>query len=71
MKKYMINLSNDKPQEAKREEKTIFAEGSSQIPETDVINNIKKSMTYEEQVVVPILQLLEESKAEVEEEVGR
>ncbi|KAL2644893.1 hypothetical protein R1flu_012480 [Riccia fluitans] len=71
MRKDTIDLSDDKLQEAKREEETIFTEGTSQIPETDVIDNFKKSMTYGEQVVVPILRLLEERRAEVEEEVGR
>ncbi|KAL2624138.1 hypothetical protein R1flu_008383 [Riccia fluitans] len=69
MKNDMIDLSDDEPQEVKREE-TILAKGTSQIPEIDIIDNFKKSMTYGEQMVVPILQLLEESRAKVEE-VGR
>ncbi|KAL2654160.1 hypothetical protein R1flu_022288 [Riccia fluitans] len=54
-KKGMIDLSDEEPQEAKREEETVYAEGTLQAPETDDINNFKKSMAYGEQVVVPIL----------------
>ncbi|KAL2651035.1 hypothetical protein R1flu_019163 [Riccia fluitans] len=52
--KDMIDLSNDDPQEAKREEETVFAERTLQIPKSDMIDNFMKSMTYGEQVVVPI-----------------
>ncbi|KAL2651488.1 hypothetical protein R1flu_019616 [Riccia fluitans] len=71
MKKETIDLSDEEAQEAKREEETNFAKGTSQALETDIIDNFRKSMTYGEEVVVPILQLLEESRAKVEEEVGR
>ncbi|KAL2635268.1 hypothetical protein R1flu_006747 [Riccia fluitans] len=70
-KKDTIDLSNDKSHEAEKEEETIFTEGTLQAPEIDDIENFKKSMNYGKQVVIPILRLLEESKAEVEEEVGR
>ncbi|KAL2609972.1 hypothetical protein R1flu_028545 [Riccia fluitans] len=70
-KKEMHDLSDEEPQEAKREEETIFAKGTLQAPKTDVIDNFRKSMTYGEEIVISILRLLEESKAEVEDEVGR
>ncbi|KAL2631496.1 hypothetical protein R1flu_016182 [Riccia fluitans] len=70
-KKDTIDLSDDELQEAKREEETVLAEGTSQAPETEVIENFRKSMVYDEQVMVHILRLLEESRAEVEEEVER
>ncbi|KAL2644716.1 hypothetical protein R1flu_012303 [Riccia fluitans] len=69
MTKETIDLSHREVQEAKREEETNYA--TSQPPETDVIDNVKKSLAYGEEVVVPILLLLEESRAEVEKEVGR
>ncbi|KAL2633881.1 hypothetical protein R1flu_005360 [Riccia fluitans] len=53
-KKGMIDLSDEEPQEAKKEEKTIFAEGTLQALETNIIDNFRKSMTYGEEVVVPI-----------------
>ncbi|KAL2649248.1 hypothetical protein R1flu_017376 [Riccia fluitans] len=70
-KKETIHLSEGEVQEVKREEETNYAEGTSQVPETDVVDNYRKSMAYGEEVVVPILRLFEESRAEVEEEVGR
>ncbi|KAL2645230.1 hypothetical protein R1flu_012817 [Riccia fluitans] len=70
-KKETIDLSDEEPQEAKREEETNFAEGTSQAPTIDDIDNFRKSMTYGEEVVVPILRFLGESRAEVEEEVKR
>ncbi|KAL2649960.1 hypothetical protein R1flu_018088 [Riccia fluitans] len=69
MKPYdMIDLSNDEPQEAKREEETILAEDTSQVPEADVIEKFRMSMVHGEQVVTPHLRILEESRAQVEEE---
>ncbi|KAL2633488.1 hypothetical protein R1flu_004967 [Riccia fluitans] len=59
-KKDTIDLSNEEPQEANYlcQEKTIFAKDTLQAPETDNIDNFKKSMTYGEQVMVPILRPL-------------
>ncbi|KAL2633948.1 hypothetical protein R1flu_005427 [Riccia fluitans] len=57
-----IELSDDEPQEAKREEETVLTEGTSQVLETNMIENFRKSMVYGEQVVVPILRFLEETK---------
>ncbi|KAL2624415.1 hypothetical protein R1flu_008660 [Riccia fluitans] len=47
----MIDLSDDKPEEAKREEETILAEDSLQVPEVDVIEKFslfRLSMVYGE-----------------------
>ncbi|KAL2614246.1 hypothetical protein R1flu_025938 [Riccia fluitans] len=50
-----IDLSDDEPQEAKREEETILAEVTSHVPKADVIEKFRMSMVYGEQVVIPIL----------------
>ncbi|KAL2642963.1 hypothetical protein R1flu_010550 [Riccia fluitans] len=71
LRKDTIDLSDDEPQEVKKEEETVLAEGTSQVPEADVIENFKKSMVYGKQVVVPILRFLKKSRAKVEEEVER
>ncbi|KAL2608708.1 hypothetical protein R1flu_027281 [Riccia fluitans] len=65
-----IELSDNKPQEAKRKEGTILAEDTSPIPKADEIEKFRMSMVYGAQVVTPILQILEESRTLVEEEVG-
>ncbi|KAL2652432.1 hypothetical protein R1flu_020560 [Riccia fluitans] len=54
-KKDTIDLSDKERQQMKREDKIVFAEGTLQVPETNVIENFKKSMTYSEQVVIHIL----------------
>ncbi|KAL2649557.1 hypothetical protein R1flu_017685 [Riccia fluitans] len=63
-----IKLSDEELQEAKREEETILAEDTSQVPEVDMIEKFRMSMVYGEQVVVSILRILEESRAQVDEE---
>ncbi|KAL2623788.1 hypothetical protein R1flu_008033 [Riccia fluitans] len=64
-----IDLS-DESQEAKKEEEIILAEDTLQAPEVDAIEKFQLSMIYDEQVVTPIIRILEESKTQVEEEVG-
>ncbi|KAL2612113.1 hypothetical protein R1flu_023805 [Riccia fluitans] len=66
----IVDLSDDELQEAKREEETILAEDTLQVPKADVIEKFMMSMAYGKQVVVPILQILEESRAQVEKETG-
>ncbi|KAL2629275.1 hypothetical protein R1flu_013961 [Riccia fluitans] len=67
----LIDLSDEEPQEAKQEEETVFAKGTSQALETDNIENFKRSITFDEVVVVTILRILDKSRAQVEEEVGK
>ncbi|KAL2653370.1 hypothetical protein R1flu_021498 [Riccia fluitans] len=48
-KEGMIDLSSGEEQEAKRKEETNYAKGTLQAPETDIIDNFRKSMPYGEE----------------------
>ncbi|KAL2645233.1 hypothetical protein R1flu_012820 [Riccia fluitans] len=65
-----IKLSDDEPQEEKREEESLLAEDTSSIPEADEIEKFRLSMVYSKRVVTPVLQILEDNRALVEEETG-
>ncbi|KAL2632107.1 hypothetical protein R1flu_016793 [Riccia fluitans] len=60
----------DGSQEAKQEEETVLPEDTSQLPETDIIEQLQLSLAYGEWIFVPILHILEGNWMQVEAEVG-
>ncbi|KAL2623771.1 hypothetical protein R1flu_008016 [Riccia fluitans] len=62
---------SDEPQEAKQEEETILREDTSLLPESQFIEQFCLSLAYGEQIVIPILHIIEGTRTQVEAEVGQ